>query len=76
MANPNLLDQIADLSAATQILNSSVEALISQWKADGAESQILENGVLLPSKASYDAHKTILGAIGKIQELVSSPPSD
>ncbi|KAL6234377.1 S-adenosyl-L-methionine-dependent methyltransferase [Aspergillus navahoensis] len=74
MTNPNLLSQIADLSAATRILNSSVDGLIAQWEADGAEGQSLENGVLLPTKAAYEAHKTILGAIGKIQELVASPP--
>ncbi|KAL4945512.1 S-adenosyl-L-methionine-dependent methyltransferase [Aspergillus oleicola] len=73
MTNPTLSSQIADLTAATQILNSSVTALIAQWKADDAEGQTLDNGFLLPRKESYDAHKTILGAVGKIQELVASP---
>ncbi|KAJ5725584.1 uncharacterized protein N7483_006941 [Penicillium malachiteum] len=74
MLNSKLQNQITDLSAAAQILNSSVEALIAEWKSDDAEGKTLDNGVLLPTQASYDAHKTILGAVGKIQELVSSPP--
>lgn len=73
MPSTQLQDQVATLTKATQFLNSSVERLIAQWKSDDAEGQIVD-GVLLPTKDSYDAHKTILGAIGKIQELVSNPP--
>ncbi|KAH8602457.1 S-adenosyl-L-methionine-dependent methyltransferase [Bisporella sp. PMI_857] len=73
MAPPNIQKRIADLQHFTQILNSSVEEIIKQWSTDGKEGTKLDTGVLLPSKNSYEAHKSILGSLGKIQELVSTP---
>ncbi|MCJ1283722.1 hypothetical protein MMC26_003053 [Xylographa opegraphella] len=66
--------QIKELLKATEILNTAVKTIAEEWTTAGGDGTLIgDTRMVLPSSSGYNAQKTILGAMGKIQELVAIP---
>jgi hypothetical protein len=66
--------QVKELLKATEVLNAAVKTTVEEWTTTGSEGTLIgDTRMVLPTSSGYNAQKTILGAMGKIQELVSIP---
>lgn len=66
--------QVKELLKATEVLNAAVKTTVEEWTTTGSEGTLIgDTRIVLPTSSGYNAQKTILGAMGKIQELVSIP---
>ncbi|KAI9874729.1 MAG: hypothetical protein M1830_009351, partial [Pleopsidium flavum] len=66
--------QVNEILKATEILNTAVKTTVDEWTKAGGEGTLIgDTRMVLPTPAGYNAHKTILGAVGKIQELIAIP---
>ncbi|KAI5925278.1 S-adenosyl-L-methionine-dependent methyltransferase [Camillea tinctor] len=63
---------VAKLLELVSLVNKASEAVISCWENGNSTAETVE-GVQLPSHDLFNAQRTILAALGSIEELVSDP---
>jgi hypothetical protein len=77
---PKSLNDAVELIESIELISKAAQTILSEW---AKESEALANPTndtqsdgprqILPSHELYDAQRTILGATGKLTELVSEP---
>jgi hypothetical protein len=64
--------QATKLRQLVALISQSAEAIIAHWEDGTAGAQIVED-VQLPSHGMFEAQRTLVAALGSVEELVGDP---
>lgn len=74
MPHEDVSSQAEALRQVVKLIQEASETLISEWTAPSPDAvPASETGIALPSHTAYNAQRTILAALGSIEELVVEP---
>jgi hypothetical protein len=72
MTLPTQKTDIAKLRKLVSLISETSEAVISNWEKGTAQAETIED-VQLPSHGHFNAQRTLLAALGSVEELVGDP---
>ncbi|KAL7623280.1 hypothetical protein AAE478_006961 [Parahypoxylon ruwenzoriense] len=74
MSYEDVSSRATALRQVVKLIQGASETLISEWENPSADAvPASENNFAIPGREAYDAQRTIIAALGSIEELVSEP---